>query len=160
MNEDASNTEKTNNNIDSSEFLTLYQVSAQEIAFFKEQQWKITNYGLLLYAAVIGIARLFPDFPYALELGLLWALSFLVLIIGIFLVCKLDTALSEARERVSRARRLLSDEFFEASVGVKKDDPSSAKAQESPSLAPLFYGIFIIGFLISTWVLFRFFCNL
>ena len=141
------------------EFLTLYQVSAQEIASFKEQQWKVTNYGLLLYAAIIGIPKLLPGPQYKWESVVFFLISFSVLVVGIFLICQLDKALSEARGRVSRSRYSLSEKFFEASTGIKKDDPSSARIEDSLSLAPLFYGVFVVGFFISSWFLYRLSCG-
>ena len=31
----------------------IHQLSTQDVAFFKSQQWFVTNYGLLLYAALV-----------------------------------------------------------------------------------------------------------
>lgn len=36
----------------------LYQVTAQDLAFFKTQQWSITNYTFLIYAGVVGLDQL------------------------------------------------------------------------------------------------------
>jgi hypothetical protein len=41
---------------DHAELVLLYNVSVQDIAFFKKQQWVATNYGIALYVTVIAIA--------------------------------------------------------------------------------------------------------
>jgi len=41
------------------ELRLLYQTSVTELEFFKRQQWSVTNYGLLLYAATVSLARIF-----------------------------------------------------------------------------------------------------
>jgi hypothetical protein len=40
------------------ELLALYQVTAQDLAFFKGQQWTLTNYTSVALAAIVGIAQL------------------------------------------------------------------------------------------------------
>jgi len=41
---------------DREELRLLYQVTAADLAYFKSQQWSVTNYTLLLLAGVLGVA--------------------------------------------------------------------------------------------------------
>ena len=43
------------------ELRLLYQTSVVELEFFKRQQWSVTNYGLLLYAAIVSVPRFFDN---------------------------------------------------------------------------------------------------
>jgi|KBSMisStandDraft_5_1062788.scaffolds.fasta_scaffold03142_11 hypothetical protein len=40
------------------ELRLLYEVSVADLAFFRQQQWSIANYALLLYAALVGAVKL------------------------------------------------------------------------------------------------------
>ncbi len=40
----------------------LYNVTVADLAFFKRQQWIVTNYAVLVYAALTAVgAKLLPD---------------------------------------------------------------------------------------------------
>ena len=40
------------------ELRMLYQVTTQDLVFFKQQQWSVAYYALLLYAGIFGIGQI------------------------------------------------------------------------------------------------------
>lgn len=44
------------NESEKSDLRLLYQISVNDIALFKQQQWRATNYAVLSYVAVVAAA--------------------------------------------------------------------------------------------------------
>ena len=42
---------------DGEEVRFVYQMALEDIRFFKRQQWVVTNYTILVYGAIIGVAK-------------------------------------------------------------------------------------------------------
>lgn len=59
MGDSMTNNSKTNDR-EHQELTALYQVTAQDLAQFKSQQWTLANYTILAFAAIIGVSK-FPD---------------------------------------------------------------------------------------------------
>ena len=106
----------------------LFQVCARDLAYLKEQQWRVTNYGLLLYAVFFGSARAFSgrlSFP---ELLVLHCLALLVLCSAWLVLARLQQSIDKGRERMRDVRRRLSEEFRIAwSGGTSFDDLSERR---------------------------------
>lgn len=67
------------------ELRLLYTVTISDIASFKQQQWHITNYALLLLAAVVAIQRFLSDITQA-KYWVLFLAAFGVVIAGWYLL--------------------------------------------------------------------------
>ena len=96
------------------ELLSLYQVTAQDLVFFKSQQWALLNYTLLGLAAVVAISQLsnVSDIPcYKLILG---GSALVVALFGNHVERSLYHSISERRNRLDRVYEQLSDLFNEA----------------------------------------------
>ena len=83
------------------DFRILWSDSAEEIRFFKSQQFSVTNYTLALYAALIvmesNLSRV------ALSVGLAM-IALAVLAIGVWIVMSLQRAMTKSRCRVQRQK--------------------------------------------------------
>jgi len=79
-----------------------YQVAIGDIAFFKSQQWKVANYGLLLDAALVGIAfKLIGNTD--LERRVLVVLVWFTYLAAAYVLWDLNEAIKRARCRLKEA---------------------------------------------------------
>lgn len=131
-------------------------MAAADIAFYKQQQWHATNYGALLYAAIVAAAKLVSPPVSPPELGILWLTALGVLLAGLYVIHDLDKSLSRSRDRLPAARK-----YFNKEISLRAyacgGDPEDAlmKAVEKPSLRRLFQLALVVGFVLTTWILVR-----
>jgi len=127
------------------ELKLLYSSCVSEIISFKQQQWKVTNYALLLYVAIISISKLLM-FDQSLELIFLSIAALVVLIAAWFVIGKLSSSIQERRKRQIQSRKKFSDVFMFAWGGGRPLDEIEDKIENKPTLLWFFVGILIIGF--------------
>lgn len=142
------------------ELRLLYSVSVSDIAGFKQQQWHVTNYGLLLYAAIVSIPKIVDNLLLN-EFGVLYVASFGVMVAGWYLVGLLHKSIQERRARLVECRKLFTKEFMIAWRGGKSEEEAPDlpdRPEEKTSLLWLFRVIFGIGFLVDSWILYRLAC--
>lgn len=123
----------------------LYNVSAQDIAFFKQQQWRVTNYALLIYAALLSAVVVVgkPLHPWEISVGIM--LSFATGAFAAWLVNELYRSIEVRRERLRCVRSHLSAEF---------NDCWEAKEKVNDEwINVLFYLIIVFGFLVASWAI-------
>jgi len=116
----------------------LYQVTAADIAFFKQQQWSIMNYAIGLDGALVIVSQHPATKP--LTTLVAWALVVLVCAIpavGAMVLQRLRTSIEARRNRLKQTRELLGPLFLRA-WEVKKE-------------ADDFYFVFV-GILVSSWL--------
>ncbi len=116
----------------------LYQVTATEIAFFKQQQWTVMNYAVGLHAALIAISQHPATKPLTVAVG--WALVFLACAIptvAALALARLRNSIEARRLRLAQTRGLLGQVF--------------KQAWEVPKEADDFYFLFT-GILVGTWL--------
>lgn len=136
----------------------LYTSCVSEIASFKQQQWHVTNYGLLLYAVIASMPKVVATKLTELELFLLCIGAFSVLASGWFLVGMLSSSIQERRGRQTEVRKLFTEEFRQAwRVGRSKGEVHDSP-EEKPSLLWFFRTVFVVGFGVTSWLLARFAC--
>jgi len=58
----------------------LYQVTVNDLAYFKTQQWLLTYYTLLVFSALVAAARVFKNGPSCVDRAMLIGLGFLLAI--------------------------------------------------------------------------------
>lgn len=134
------------------DFLELHRTAIHDIAFFKLQQWRVTNYGLLLYVTVVAIPRFLP--LSRLEAWLLWLLSLTVLVVGWIVLCRLEESLGKGRGRAIKIHEYFSKEAQKAwEVGGK-----ITEVEEKVSMLWLFRSVLLLGFVVVTWLLYRSSC--
>ncbi len=123
----------------------LYQVSAQDVAFFKHQQWLVAYYGLLLFGALIGISKIMADGPSDAERLMLVILAVAALGSCLYMVWNLHQAISEARNRLEAARLRLSQSVAET-IG-KGTSPGRA------DVSILLTGVLVSAAFLTIWLL-------
>jgi len=133
---------------ESEELALLYQVSVADLAYFKQQQWSVANYSLLLYAGICGATKLIA-LPIRLsETLVLGALVCATAVAASVVLWKLEAAIEIRRERLRSAREQLSDAFFRAWG-------SRGKLEERVSVCWLLQGALVVGAGVALWVLHR-----
>lgn len=98
------------------ELKLLYEVSVKDIEFFKKQQWLVTYYGILVFGALVTLAKITT-----LEK---WAFCFVATLT--FLLCSvllshLEHSIGVRRARLEAAREGFGKEFNNAWKAGKKD---------------------------------------
>ena len=141
------------------EMRLLYSTAVSEIAGFKQQQWHIANYGLLLYVAICSAPKLLGGSLTNFEYLILVVVGLAVLIAGCILVGMFDGSIRVRRERLTHIRtHYLTEEFRVAWRAGKAKDVVPDLPSEKVSLLPFFRSVFAIGFAATIWFLLRSFC--
>jgi len=154
MTNNTSNTRKLSDR-GHSELLAVYNDTVSSIAFFKSQQWNTTNYAVLIYAAVIGTAKIVLDAGYfsTIPFSILFLPALLILLYGLYILEKLESSLQDKRNRLEKIVLLfekdIKDQLFE-------DSPPPS---EKTTLIHFFRLIMSTGFLIDVSILFLWKCG-
>src|SRR5689334_16893642 len=101
------------------ELRLLYELSVGEIACFKPQQWNATNYAVLLYSGLIGVAWQLETLVCWKSL-LLFSFAFVTASFVWFVLGELQASIKERRGRLNRIRTDFTDAFN--SARGKKDE--------------------------------------
>jgi hypothetical protein len=139
------------------ELRLLYSVCVSDITEFKALQWRITNYGLLLYAAIVSVPKLLTHLS-PLEVVVLYLLAVAILLTGWHLIKGYHRSIRNRRERLIAIRREFTDEFKLAWRAGKSSEQLPDRIESASiktSLLWLFQTIFALGFLIVFWLLYR-----
>ncbi len=100
----------------------LYQVSSQDLVFFKQQQWSVTNYVLLLYVGIFGLTQIHDSICLGLIMSLIASIAG---IFGVIIIKKLEGSINCRRDRLKSIRGFLSKEFNTAWESGNKDKDST-----------------------------------
>ncbi len=139
------------------ELRLLYSACVSEINSFKKQQWQVTNYGLLLFAAIVSIPRIL-DTLNQVEYFVLFGAAVSVMASGWYLVGVLADSIQVRRKRLAETRKHFTKEFMNAwrygkGVAEVPDNP-----EEKLQLLWFFRAVFLVGFGAVCWLLVRFAC--
>ena len=127
------------------ELLALYQVTAQDLAFFKGQQWNLTNYTSLALAAIVGIAQLPGSALTSCERLVLSVVASVVVLIAGLVLWRLNSSINMRRQRLERLFSQLSERFR----GARGEKPIvSAAEMSTPLTALLIVGLSIVWWLV------------
>ena len=100
----------------------LYQVTTQDLAFFKTQQWSITNYTFLIYAGLVGLDQLLKGS--GTTSVVLAVVALFAAASAIYLLWRLEISIKGRRARLTFIRGKLSDLFTEAWGAMNKEEPT------------------------------------
>ncbi|MGX7850916.1 hypothetical protein [Pseudomonas aeruginosa] len=131
------------------ELRLLYTSCVSEVAGFKQQQWNVTNCGLLSYAAIASLPKLVASKLVWWELAVLYALAIAVLIVGWYLVGVLDASIKLRRARLEAVRKHFTREFRDARLAGQPEE-------KKLNLSWFFRAVFIAGFVVTIWLLTRY----
>jgi hypothetical protein len=137
----------------------LYSSAVTEIAGFKQQQWHVTNYGLLLYAAIASGPKLIGAPLTQVEYLVLGLAAIAVLVAGWIIVGMFDGSIRVRRERLTYMRtHQLTEEFRVAWRAGKSQQEMPDLASEKVRLLIFFRAMFAVGFAATLWLLLRSYC--
>jgi hypothetical protein len=140
------------------ELRILYTSCVTEIASFKQQQWHITNYAILLYVAIAGMPRI-PSSLNQIEYFVLFVAALAVLSAGWFVLGMLADSIQIRRGRQTECRKAFTAEFMHAWRCGKSESEVPDILKEKPNLLWLFRSILIVGFAATCWLLIRYACS-
>jgi hypothetical protein len=134
------------------ELRLLHTSCVTEIASFKQQQWNVTNYGLLSYAAIASLPKLVASKLVWEEVAVLYVLAIAVLIAGWRLIGVLDDGIELRRDRLRVIREQhFTQAFKDARLAGHPEPPSQ-------SLIWFFRAVFGVGCVVTVWLLTRYAC--
>lgn len=152
--------EKQQNEREHDELRLLYSMSVSDIANFKQQQWKVTNYGLLIYAAIVSLPK-FAGHLTQVEYVLLYVAAFAVMATGWYLIALLHKSIGERRSRLVEIRKNFSKTFMHCWRGGKSENevPDNVdRPNKKTGLVWFFQVLFGIGFIVVCWLLYKLSC--
>ena len=121
----------------------LYQVTAADIVFFKQQQWLVMNYAVGLDIAVTVIAsQVLKHTPTTLAWWLLVVLACGTPLLAFLALSRLHRSILARRQRLAQTRQMLGPAFIRA-WHVEK---------ESDDFYMLFAGVLLVGLVVTLWL--------
>jgi hypothetical protein len=137
----------------------LYTTSVAEIAGFKQQQWHVTNYALLLDAAIASAPKLLAGRISHLEYFVLGLAALAVLVAGWIIVGMFSGSIHVRRERLTHIRKhRLTEEFRTSWRGGASEADMPDLPQEKVNLLMFFRAVLSLGFSATLWFLLRSAC--
>ena len=135
-----------NQTIDNQEELRmLYHITVSDLSYFKTQQWSVTNYSLLIYAALVGVAQLLNPTLNNCERLFLSVLALATMAAGILVLRKLQTSILVRQARLDAARDNFSDIFKQAWA-------AETKSPEYVHSIYFLYATVIISGVLAVWL--------
>jgi len=101
--------------------LVVYRALHEQIGFLKKQQWTITNYLLIIYAAVFGIVKGLSPTPLVLRYVAI-GIVFLTCLYGVAALIIVQCDLGDARKRISSADENIFGTKERANLGLQPDE--------------------------------------
>jgi hypothetical protein len=93
------------------ELRLLYQVTVSDLSYFKTQQWSVTNYIVLSYAAIVGATRLIDGPLTTFDRVVFVALAMFAAIGGLVIQSKLEKSIQVRQSRLDAARERFTEAF-------------------------------------------------
>ena len=135
----------------------LYPSCVTEIAGFKQQQWKTTNYAILVYAVIVSIATTTNQLS-EVECFLLFAAATAVLGSASFIIKMLADSIHTRRTRLTEVRKHFADEFMVAWGCGKPIEEIVDDPNKKSRLDWFFYSVLALGFAATVWLVARQLC--
>ena len=127
------------------ELQLLYTALINDIQFYKSQQWSVTNYTVLIYAALIGISQILEPYRiYSLNILLVLA-GFLVMVVGMKLICQLDKDYKTSKDIKDEIMCKFSCTFKDYIKRINNYRDSKEENQSTRFINILLKGVIIVG---------------
>ena len=94
------------------ELRLLYEVTVTDLSYFKTQQWAVTNYCMLSYAALVGVATQLPGGLKVVDRLLLIAFALAACVSSMFVQKKLQTSVAIRQSRLDHLRDSFGSDFL------------------------------------------------
>ncbi len=130
---------------DREELRLLYEVSVADLAFFKQQQWVVANYGVATYVALVAIASQLLAKPLATWHKVLLSLLALAALLGALgVLCQLQHSIEVRRARLEKVR-----EHFGTAFRAARD----TMPKREDVVLWLLVAVLVAGFAITCWLI-------
>lgn len=96
------------------ELLILYQITVNDLSYFKTQQWAVATYAFLLYAGIGGIKELVSSPIGLIEKGILTAFAMSILLTAVVVITKLQDSIEVRQARLDATREHFGKKFKDA----------------------------------------------
>jgi hypothetical protein len=94
------------------EYIKLaYQSVLEDIRFFKRQQWKITNYTLVIFGAIIAVNRYEYMWEKVSSSTIFGFIIGAITVLSVFLISSLECSLRKVRNRKKEVRKVIPSEM-------------------------------------------------
>jgi hypothetical protein len=135
--------------------VAVFNNSADHIQFLKKQQWTITYYCLLLYAAIVAVFKTYLTNASCIEKGILLAISTVLCVIGCILIFVFEKSMKDHRVIIENIYESFPEEkkiaFAKTSSGSA---PTDVPLIRSTLIASLIIGLVIVGWLLNRNLIF------
>ncbi len=128
------------------ELLALYQATTQDLSFFKSQQWAITNYALIAFAAIIGVPQLAKQTFTPCVRTLLIGAAIAMTVLSTIVLYRLKRSIDDRRARLDRVYDRFSDEF--------KNARGTKKKVSSEEMFVFLIALILVGAFIASWLIY------
>ena len=130
------------------ELRLLYQVTVSDLSYFKTQQWSLTNYTLLLFAALVAAAKTLTPHLCSSERWALIALAVGTALGALVILFKLQASIRIRQARLEKIRGSFSSAFNEA---------WSAELKSREYLHAVFFlrVAVVLGAIVVCWLIYR-----
>lgn len=99
------------------ELKLLYEVTAKDLEFFKKQQWLVTYYGILVYGALVTLAKITT-----LDKWVIFFVSGITFLLCSVLLSTLEHSIGVRKARLCAIRDEFGPKFNKAWKAGKKED--------------------------------------
>jgi len=96
------------------ELLLLYQVTVNDLSYFKTQQWAVATYAFLLYAGIGGIKELVGSPIDSIERIILTVFAMSVLLAATIVITKLQDSIKVRQARLDATQEHFGKKFKDA----------------------------------------------
>ncbi len=93
------------------ELRLLYQITVSDLTYFKTQQWSVTNYTLLLFAGVVGVAQMLKPSLTVMDRVVLVTATLLVAASALVILANLQKSIGVRQSRLDNVRTKFTDAF-------------------------------------------------
>jgi len=101
----------TNSTHEREDLRLLYQVTVGDLTYFKTQQWSVTNYTVLVFAALVGATQIIDGPLTTIDRGILIVLALVAAVGGLLVQHKLQKSIGVRQSRLDVVREQFSTAF-------------------------------------------------
>lgn len=135
------------------QLIALQQLAQADIIFFKDQQWKITNHALLLFAAIVGASKLTGSAMGNVGFLFLMTAALSVLFLAGFLIHQFGGAIFDGRDRLWYLRESFEPEALRA-YGARKGIHAARELPEKKKTVDMtLIAVLIVSCAVTCWML-------
>jgi|SRR6516165_452622 hypothetical protein len=131
---------------------TVFKELFEELKFAKQQQWTITNYGVLILAAIYAVRQQLPEVPHSQS-----KLKFLAIataVVGSVLLLRIQSHMARSRCRLDKLHKTYFERDELEAIGLKDNEINNLEDQTWWRRIPHWWRgwEFLLGLMLVLWV--------